>query len=110
MQVPDEDEEDAADDAKLDDDLDVSEEEDSDSDEEKPKKMKDVTTHSWVKSNADAAIWNRGKDDITDDEYQGFFKLIAKDTYGNATSWSHFDAEGNINFKSLVYMPSELPM
>lgn len=68
MQVPDEDEEDAADDAKLDDDLDVSEEEDSDSDEEKPKKMKDVTTHSWVKSNADAAIWNRGKDDITDDE------------------------------------------
>lgn len=110
MQVPDEDEEDAADDAKLDDDLDVSEEEDSDSDEEKPKKMKDVTTHSWVKSNADAAIWNRGKDDITDDEYQEFFKLIAKDTYGNATSWSHFDAEGNINFKSLVYMPSELPM
>ena len=71
--------------------------------------MKDVTTHSWVKSNADAAIWNRGKDDITDAEYQEFLEVIAKDTYGNATSWSHFDAEGSINFKSLVYMPSELP-
>ena len=27
----------------------------------------------------------------------------------NATAWSHFDAEGNINFKSLVYLPSEIP-
>lgn len=112
MQVPDEDEDDAAEDTPAEDEIDVSEEEDADTEEEeeKPKKMKDVTTHSWVKANADAAIWNRGKDDITDDEYQEFFKLIAKDTYGNATSWSHFDAEGNINFKSLVYMPSELPM
>jgi len=110
MQVPDEDEEDIAEDITGENELDVSEEEDADSgDEEKPKKMKDVTTHSWVKSNADAAIWNRGKDDITDDEYQEFFEVIAKDTYGNATSWSHFDAEGSINFKSLVYMPSELP-
>jgi len=97
--------------------LDVSEEEDSDaevdSDEEappKPKKMKTVTTHEWVKSNADAAIWNRAKDDVTDAEYQEFYKMITKDAMGSdAASWSHFDAEGNINFKSLVYMPSQIP-
>merc|ERR1739848_570123 len=28
---------------------------------------------------------------------------------GNATSWSHFDAEGNINFKALIYMPNDVP-
>ena len=97
--------------------LDVSEEEDSDADADseevappKPKKMKTVTTHEWVKGNADAAIWNRAKGDISDDEYQEFYKMVAKDAMGsNATAWSHFDAEGNINFKSLIYMPSQVP-
>jgi len=111
MQVPDEDEDDADADGAADDadELDVSDEEDAEPEEEKPKKMKDVTTHSWVKSNADAAIWNRSKESVTDEEYQEFFKLIDKESYTDATSWSHFDAEGNINFKSLVYMPSEVP-
>lgn len=109
MEVPDEDE-DVVDEDKEEgdeDELDVTEDEDSD--EEKPQKMKEVTTYDWVKSNADAAIWTRSKDDISDDEYQQFFKLINKESYKNATSWSHFDAEGNINFRSLIYMPDEIP-
>jgi heat shock protein beta len=103
VEVPEEDEMDAANES---DELDISEDESTS--ETPTKQMKTVTTHSWVKSNADAAIWNRPKEDITDDEYQEFFRLIAKDNYGNATAWSHFDAEGNINFKSLIYMPEEL--
>mmetsp|Transcript_1724 Transcript_1724/g.2472 ORF Transcript_1724/g.2472 Transcript_1724/m.2472 type:complete len:825 (-) Transcript_1724:76-2550(-) len=93
-----------------DDEFEVSEEEDADAaeEEEKPVKMKKVTTHSWTKANADAAIWNRSKEDVTDEEYQSFFHLIAQ-TDSNATSWSHFDAEGNINFKSLVYLPTDVP-
>merc|ERR1712038_952040 len=51
---------------------------------------------------------NRSKEDVTDKEYQDFFHLIAK-TDSNATSWSHFDAEGNINFKSLIYLPTDVP-
>lgn len=109
MEVPDEDGDADASETSEEDELDVSEEEDA-TEEEKPKKMKTVTTHEWVKSNADAAIWNRAKEEISDDEYQEFYKIIAKEALGaNATSWSHFDAEGNINFKSLVYMPSEVP-
>jgi len=109
MEVPDEDEEDSeSTDESKDDEFEVSEEEDADSDEEKPVKMKEVTTHSWEKANADAAIWNRSKDQVSDDEYQEFYHLIAK-TQSKATSWSHFDAEGNINFKSLVYLPTDVP-
>jgi len=113
MEVPDEDEEtdeevDEGEKEAKDDDLDVSEDEDGDDsdEEEKPKKMKEVTTFSWEKANAESALWNRPKEDISDDDYQGFYKLISKD-YANATTWSHFDAEGNINFKSLVYVPTE---
>lgn len=106
MEIPDEDDLLESSEDKDEDELDVGEEEDSD--EEKPKKMKEITTHSWEKSNADSAIWNRSKDDVTDEEYQEFWKLIGKDGH-DATTWSHFDAEGNINFKSLVYLPSEVP-
>eukprot|EP00555_Chaetoceros_dichaeta_P003869 CAMPEP_0198249520 /NCGR_PEP_ID=MMETSP1447-20131203/1023_1 /TAXON_ID=420782 /ORGANISM="Chaetoceros dichaeta, Strain CCMP1751" /LENGTH=791 /DNA_ID=CAMNT_0043934179 /DNA_START=43 /DNA_END=2418 /DNA_ORIENTATION=+ len=110
MEVPDEDAEAEADEeVSKEDDLDVSEDDgDEDGEDETPQKMKEVTTHSWEKANADAALWNRPKEEISDDDYQEFYKLISKD-YANATSWSHFDAEGNINFKSLVYLPTELP-
>lgn len=112
MQVPDEDEdatETESTDEEKDDEFEVSEEQDADSEEEeKEVKMKDVITHSWEKANADAAIWNRSKDEVEDEEYQEFFQLISK-TQTNATAWSHFDAEGNISFKSLVYMPTEVP-
>jgi len=106
MMVPDE--EDLGDEEQGDDgedELDVSEE---DSDAEDPK-MKEVVTHSWERANADTALWTRPKDDISDDDYQAFFKNINGEYGGNATSWSHFDAEGNINFKALVYMPEVIP-
>merc|ERR1712165_374100 len=109
MEVPDEDEDETEEsDESNEDEFEMSEEEDSETPEDKPKKMKEVTTHSWEKANADAAIWNRSKDEVTDEEYQEFFHLIGK-TESNATSWSHFDAEGNINFKSLVYLPTDVP-
>jgi heat shock protein beta len=111
VEVPDEDEEEdmdlVEDETKEEDELDVNEDEDED-DVPKEPKMKEVTTHTWEKSNADQALWYRSKDDISDDEYQDFYKMISKDS-ANATAWSHFDAEGNINFKSLVYIPTEIP-
>jgi len=81
--------------------------EDEDEEEEEPE-MEEVTTYSWEQVNTNKPLWTRDKDEITDDEYQDFFKAISKD-YNDAAAWSHFDAEGNINFKALLYLPSELP-
>jgi len=74
-------------------------------------KLKEVKTQKWERANADAALWMRPKEEITDDEYQIFFKSINRmePWQGNATSWSHFDAEGNINFKALIFMPNDVP-
>jgi len=88
------------------DDIEVS---DEDAETEKSKKQKEVTTYSWEELNTEQAIWTRSKEEITDDDYQGFWKVVNKQANENATAWSHFDAEGNINFKSLVYLPSEIP-
>jgi heat shock protein beta len=92
------------------DDLEVSDEEDAEEEEaEKPKKMKEVTTFEFKHLNGSPAVWTRSKEDIEDEEYQSFYKLIAKDESIQAATWTHFQAEGNINFKSILYLPAEVP-
>lgn len=56
--------------------------------------------------NGNVAIWSRDKNDITDEEYQKFFKVISKDAT-DASTWIHFKAEGEVEFKSILYIPSE---
>lgn len=77
--------------------------------EEKVEETEEVTTYSWDKVNTNVAIWSREKESITDDEYQEFWKIVSKEPYTNATAWSHFNAEGNINFRSILYLPEEIP-
>jgi heat shock protein beta len=52
------------------------------------------------------ALWSRNKEDVTDEEYKNFYKAITKDTSDPAT-WIHFKAEGDIEFKSILFVPSE---
>ncbi|KAL3817164.1 hypothetical protein ACHAXA_006164 [Cyclostephanos tholiformis] len=78
--------------------------------EEKEPEMEEVTTYEYEQINTDPAIWARDKDVITDEEYQEFWQVVSKGDGGQkAEDWTHFTAEGNINFKSILYVPSELP-
>jgi heat shock protein beta len=90
---------------KEDDDLEVKDDEEE---AVKPKKTKEVTTFSWEVLNGNQAIWTRDKDEITDEEYQAFYEVLSGEAT-NATNWVHFNAEGNINFKSILYMPEDIP-
>ena len=105
MEVDDEDDEDEFDESeKSDDELDIGDEDDSDAPEDKPKK--EITTGTWERVNTQNVIWTRSKDEITDEEYQGFYGTINKGKdEEEAAAWSHFDAEGNINFKAILYLP-----
>merc|ERR1712176_513793 len=88
-----------------DDDIEVSDEE-----EEAEPEMEEVTTYEYEQINTDPAIWARDKDGISDEEYQDFWKVVAKgDSGSGAEDWIHFNAEGNINFKSILYVPSDVP-
>jgi len=94
------------------DDIEIADDEDEDADEkeeeEEEPEMEEVITQTWEQVNTNAPIWTRPSEDIEDDEYHSFYKVISKDR-NNCTTWSHFDAEGAINFKALLFMPSELP-
>jgi len=74
---------------------------------EKPKpKSEKVETWKWDTLNGDVAIWSRDQKEITDEEYQKFYKVISKGT-SDATTWIHFKAEGEVEFKSILYIPEE---
>ncbi|KAL7511710.1 hypothetical protein ACHAXN_008697 [Cyclotella atomus] len=109
IQVPKEKEETAESDEEKKDDIDdIEDVEEIEEEEEKEPEMEEVTTYEYEHINTDPAIWARDKDEITDEEYQEFWKVVSKEG-GDAADWSHFNAEGNINFKSILYLPNEIP-
>lgn len=81
------------------------------SDAEKPEpKMKTVTKQvwDWETLNEIKAIWTRNRDDISDDEYKNFYKTISKDPE-DPLAYTHFRAEGEIDFKAILYIPAAAP-
>merc|ERR1711981_778485 len=91
-----------------DDDL-TAEDEDEDEEDEGPKtKTVEKTIWSWKRLNENKPLWTRSKNDITEEEYQAFFKSFTKVTK-EALGYTHFKAEGEIEFSSLLYIPKKVP-
>jgi len=94
------DEEDGGDDGSEEDGVEVSEE------EEESAKTESVDVWGWHRVNNNVAIWAREKEDVTEEEYQKFFKSISKDPT-EASTWIHFKAEGEVEFRSILFAPKE---
>jgi molecular chaperone HtpG len=62
----------------------------------------------WQAVNKATALWTRDKSEITDEEYQEFYKHISHD-WSEPLSWSHNKVEGNNNYTSLLYVPKKAP-
>ena len=77
---------------------------------EKKKEGKTVTEQvwEWELINEIKAIWLRSKEQITEEEYFNFYKTITRD-HENPLTYTHFQAEGEIEFKSILYIPSSAP-
>merc|ERR1711912_219281 len=77
--------------------------------EEEEKKPKKKTVYEWEQVNTQKAIWLRAKEDVTEEEYNEFYKGISKD-YLDPLAYTHFNAEGEIEFKSILFLPKKAPM
>jgi len=87
----------------------VKDEDDEDEEEEKEKKApKKKIVYDWEQINTQKPIWLRPKEEITDEEYNDFYKSICKDTE-DPLSYTHFTAEGEIEFRSILYLPNKAP-
>merc|ERR1712224_653587 len=67
-----------------------------------------MTVFEWEQVNTQKAIWLRAKEDVTEEEYNEFYKGISKD-YLDPLAYTHFNAEGEIEFKSILYLPKKAP-
>ena len=58
--------------------------------------------------NKATALWTLSKSEITDEQYQEFYKQISHD-FQEPLSWSHNKVEGKTEYTSLLYIPSKAP-
>jgi heat shock protein beta len=99
-----EEEEEEGDDEEIEDAEEEDEEEDA---TPKTKKIK-KTVNDWELINDAKALWTRNPADITAEEYKSFYQSLTKD-FGEPLTHTHFSAEGEVEFKSILYIPKEAP-
>ncbi|MDP3559847.1 MAG: molecular chaperone HtpG [Legionellaceae bacterium] len=58
--------------------------------------------------NKATALWTLSKSQITDEEYQAFYKHLSHD-FENPLMWSHNRVEGKQEYVSLLYIPAHAP-
>ena len=71
-------------------------------------KKEQVTTEEWEPVNKAAALWARPKSDITDAQYQEFYKQISYDTEP-PLAYTHNRVEGRTEYTQLLYVPAKAP-
>ncbi|XP_035779084.1 endoplasmin homolog [Anopheles albimanus] len=85
------------------------EEEETTEEDSKPKTKKiKKTVWNWEIMNDSKPIWTRKVSEVTAEEYNEFYKSLTKDTSDPLTQ-THFIAEGEVTFKSLLYVPKVQP-
>lgn len=62
----------------------------------------------WDAVNKATALWTREKSDISDDEYNEFYKHVSHD-FTDPLLWAHNKVEGKTEYTSLLYIPSKAP-
>ena len=67
-----------------------------------------VDSLDWEPVNEAKALWTRSRSEISDEEYQGFYRHISHD-FDDALSWSHNSVEGKLEYTSLLYLPKRAP-
>ena len=62
----------------------------------------------WEAVNKATALWTRDKSEISDEEYNEFYKHVSHD-FADPLAWAHNKVEGKTEYTSLLYIPSKAP-
>merc|ERR1711879_417633 len=99
----DEDEDDEESDEEID-----AEDEDEEEDDDPETKTEERTVWFWKQLNEQKPIWTRRPSQIEDDEYESFYQAFTKSS-DKFLAKTHFRAEGEIEFDSLLFVPDRAP-
>ena len=79
-----------------------------DDDESDEAQKQDEATPEWETINAASALWTKPKSEISDEDYQSFYKSLGHD-FNDALAWTHNRVEGSQSFTTLLYLPAQPP-
>ena len=68
-----------------------------------------VKTGEWETVNKANAIWSRAKKDVTQEQYDDFYKQISHD-FEAPLAHTHNRVEGSTEYTQLLYVPGKAPM
>ena len=71
-------------------------------------KQVDVVKDEFETINKASALWTRSKSEITEAEYEEFYKHVSHD-WEKPLAWTHARVEGNHEYTELLYLPSKAP-
>ncbi len=71
-------------------------------------KGENVITDEDEKINQASALWSRPKSEITDEQYQEFYKHVAH-AFEPPLAWTHSRVEGRSEYTQLLYLPTRAP-
>lgn len=77
-------------------------------DQEGEEEVKDVSEPEFEVVNKATALWTRSRGEVSDEEYQEFYKHISHD-FEDPLSWTHNRVEGKQEYTSLLYIPKRAP-
>ena len=77
--------------------------------EEKKPKTEIETYYEYDEINKDKPLWTLNPKDVVDDKYVEFYKYLTND-YDTYLDVSHFNIEGQIEFKGILYIPKHSPI
>jgi molecular chaperone HtpG len=63
----------------------------------------------WEAVNKASALWTLPKNEISDEEYQSFYKYLTHDM-DDALCWAHNKVEGSQSYTTLLYVPKTAPL
>jgi molecular chaperone HtpG len=67
-----------------------------------------VKTGEWETVNKANAIWSRAKKDVTQEQYDDFYKQISHD-FEAPLAYTHNRVEGSTEYTQLLYIPAKAP-
>ncbi|GAB3476088.1 molecular chaperone HtpG [Marinomonas epiphytica] len=73
-----------------------------------PKPVDESKPAEFEAVNSAKALWTRPRNEVTDEEYQEFYKHVSHD-FQAPLKWSHNKVEGKLEYTSLLYIPAKAP-
>merc|ERR1719335_12339 len=76
--------------------------------EEAPTKTVPRTSNVWETVNQAKPLWMRTPKDVSESEYEEFYKTTFK-AYDKPAAYTHFNLEGQVEFRAMLFCPSNVP-